>query len=96
MYHLTDIFAIRLLKNVERTVAAEGVKIGALETVVERRRGLEESPVTMLVFVDLEERVPADHPIRVIKALADEALTRLSPEFKLDSLVTSHGRGYWK
>ena len=37
--------------------------------------------MTMLAFVDLEERVPADHPLRTIKALADEALTRLSPEF---------------
>ena len=34
----------------------------------------------MLAFVDLEERVPAAHPLRTIKALADEALTRLSPE----------------
>ena len=30
--------------------------------------------MTMLAFLDLEERVPADHPLRAIKALADEAL----------------------
>ena len=35
----------------------------------------------MLAFVDMEERVPADHPLRTIKVLADEALARLSPEF---------------
>ena len=35
----------------------------------------------MLAFVDLEERVPQDHPIRTIKIIADEALERLSPEF---------------
>ena len=42
-------------------------------------RGRQEPQVTMLAFVDLEERVPADHPLRAIKALANEALTRLSP-----------------
>ena len=36
---------------------------------------------TMLAFVDLEERVPQDHPIRTIKIIADDALERLSPEF---------------
>ena len=35
--------------------------IGALETEVERMRGRQESQVTMLAFVDLEERVPANH-----------------------------------
>ena len=44
----------------------------------------------MLAFVDLEERVPADHPLRTIKALADEALTRPSPEF--DRMYADVGR----
>ena len=35
----------------------------------------------MLAFVDLEERVPEDHPLRTIKAVADKATERLSPEF---------------
>jgi transposase len=35
----------------------------------------------MLAFVDLEARVPPDHPLRIIKALADQALAALSPEF---------------
>ena len=47
------------------------MKIGALETEVERMRGRQEPQVTMLAFVDLEERVPADHPLRTIKVLAD-------------------------
>ena len=46
--------------------------------------------MTMLAFVDLEERVPADHPLRTIKALADEALTQLSPEF--DRMYADVGR----
>ena len=37
-------------------------------------RGRQEPQVTMLAFVDLEERVRADHPLRALKALADEAL----------------------
>ena len=43
-------------------------------------RGRQEPQVTMLAFVDLEERVPAGHPLRSIKVLADEALARLSAE----------------
>ena len=53
-------------------------------------RGRQEPQVTMLAFVDMEERVPADHPLRAIKALADEALTRLSPEF--DRMYADVGR----
>ena len=53
-------------------------------------RGRQEPQVTMLAFVDLEERVPADHPLRAIKALADEALVRLSPEF--DRMYADVGR----
>ena len=44
-------------------------------------RGRHDPQVTMLAFVDLEERVPKDHPLRTIKTVADEALHRLSPEF---------------
>ena len=44
-------------------------------------RGRRDPQATMLAFVDMEERVPKDHPIRSIKAVADEALERLSPEF---------------
>ena len=50
----------------------------------------QEPQVTMLAFVDVEERVPADHPLRTIKVLADEALTRLSPEF--DRMYADVGR----
>ena len=47
-------------------------------------RGRQEPQVTMLAFVDLEERVPADHPLRNIKILADEALARLLPRVRPD------------
>ena len=43
-----------------------------------RRR---EPQVSMLAFADLEARGPPDHPLRSIKAVADQALAALSPEF---------------
>ncbi len=53
-------------------------------------RGRREPQVTMLAFVDLEERVPKDHPLRVIKALADGALAELSGAF--DGMYAEVGR----
>src|SRR3972149_1397317 len=44
-------------------------------------RGRRDPQVTMLAFVDLEARVPFGHPLRTIKALADQALAELSPAF---------------
>jgi transposase len=44
----------------------------------------------MLAFVDLETRVPPEHPLRTIKRLADEALARLSPVF--DRMYAEDGR----
>jgi transposase len=44
----------------------------------------------MLAFVDLEERVPASHPLRVIKQFADRALAELSPVF--DTMYAAGGR----
>ena len=53
-------------------------------------RGRHDPQATMLAFVDLEERVPQDHPIRTIKIIADDALERLSPEF--DRMYSKVGR----
>ena len=44
----------------------------------------------MLGFIDLESRVPPEHPLRTIKALADQALAALSPEF--DRMYAEAGR----
>ena len=44
----------------------------------------------MLAFIDLEERVPQDHPLRTIKRLADQALAELSPE--LVAMYADSGR----
>lgn len=53
-------------------------------------RGRQQSQVTMLAIVNLEERVPADHPLRTIKRLADAALAELSPLF--DEMYARDGR----
>ena len=47
-------------------------------------------PQATMAFVDLEERVSKDHPIRTIKIVADDALERLSPEF--DRMYSKVGR----
>ena len=44
-------------------------------------RGRRNPQITMLAFIDLEERVPPSHPLRTIKQLADEALADLSSVF---------------
>ena len=36
---------------------------------------------SLRAIADLEEQVPRDHPLRRIKAMAEAALERLSPEF---------------
>ncbi len=53
-------------------------------------RGRTDPQVTMLAFIDLESRVPADHPLRTIKALADQALAEMSAEF--DRMYAEVGR----
>src|SRR5215204_6111183 len=44
----------------------------------------------MLAFVDLDERVPPNHPLRSMKRFADRALTSLSPTF--DKMYGAGGR----
>jgi len=44
-------------------------------------RGLDAQQAAMFSYVSLEERIPADHPLRAIRAMADRALRALSPLF---------------
>ena len=53
-------------------------------------RGRREPQVSMLAFIDLETRIPPEHPLRLIKAVADKALAQLSPEF--DRMYADVGR----
>jgi transposase len=53
-------------------------------------RGRRDPQITMLAFIDLEERVVHDHPLRTIKRLADQALAELAPA--LDEMYADGGR----
>src|ERR1700749_4621078 len=44
----------------------------------------------MFSYVSLEQRVPADHPLRAVRKLTDMVLATLSPEF--DALYAASGR----
>jgi transposase len=44
----------------------------------------------MFSYVSLEDRVPADHPLRAIRRITDRALARISPQF--DRLYVQFGR----
>ena len=45
-------------------------------------RGREEGSAHLLSYVRLEERVPPDHPLRPIRALANEVLAGLNDRFE--------------
>jgi len=53
-------------------------------------RGRDDRSEGFFSYVRLEDRVPADHPLRAIKALADEALGGLNKRF--DGLYSGMGR----
>src|SRR5271156_3691592 len=53
-------------------------------------RGDERIQDGIFSYVSLEQRVPADHPLRAVRKLTDAVLGRLSPE--LDVLYASSGR----
>lgn len=53
-------------------------------------RGEDSRPGEMFSYLTLEQRVPQDHPLRVMRRLTDEALRRLSPRF--DAIYVAFGR----
>src|SRR5260221_9166675 len=53
-------------------------------------RGDDEQSGHLLSYLSPEQRVPADHPLRAIRATTDEALGRLSPQF--EALYARTGR----
>jgi transposase len=53
-------------------------------------RGSDIQQAAMFSYLTLERRIPADHPLRVIRRLTDRALARISGE--LDKLYASTGR----
>ena len=64
-------------------------------------RGSDEPTGSLFSYVNLEERVPARHPLRKIKAVVDAALATLDAEFRaalrrrrppVDRAGTAHAR----
>jgi transposase len=53
-------------------------------------RGADEQSGSMFSYVSLEERVPADHPLRAVREITNGALERLSPQ--LGRLYIHFGR----
>ena len=53
-------------------------------------RGWDERSGSLFSYVDLESRVPGDHPLRAIRVLVDEALSALSGDF--ERLYSKTGR----
>lgn len=53
-------------------------------------RGKSQAQPEFLATINLNQRIPADHPLRAIKASADKILARLSPFF--DPLYSEEGR----
>ncbi len=53
-------------------------------------RGADDKQSSMFSVVSPEKRIPADHPLRRIKAMADEILAGLSSTF--DAMYSSVGR----
>jgi transposase len=77
-------------------VCGSSGEIGAPDTVEPSRsevlgmRGEQDPQVSMLAFINMETRVPVDHPLRTIRHLADKALVALSPTF--DAMYAVCGR----
>lgn len=53
-------------------------------------RGDDQQASHLFSYLSPEQRVPADHPLRPIRAMTDEALRRLSPKF--EALYAATGR----
>jgi len=53
-------------------------------------RGRQNPQVSMLAFIDIESRIPLEHPLRTVKRMADAALAELSPVF--DAMYIDDGR----
>ena len=53
-------------------------------------RGADHQQSAMFSYISAERRVPKDHPLRPIRAMADAALEQLGPSF--DAIYASSGR----
>lgn len=63
---------------------------GPISLGVRPMRGRQKQQASMLALVDPASRVPAAHPIRAVRSLADAALAEVSPVF--DAMYAETGR----
>ena len=78
-FHRVSVVGLR--KSLPQTPDARG-STGALKrTTIPGMRGDDRQPDSMFSYVSAERRVPPDHPMRVIRALVDDGLRDLSPDY---------------
>ena len=53
-------------------------------------RGADRQQSSMFSYISSEQRVPTDHPLRAIRAMAEAALGELGPRF--DAVYANNGR----
>lgn len=53
-------------------------------------RGLEDTQVELFAYIQLESRIPKEHPLRQIKPLVDHVLSEMDGEF--EGLYSGMGR----
>ncbi len=53
-------------------------------------RGGDQVQSSMFSYISPEQRVPANHPLRAMRTMVDEALSRMSPEF--EKVYSNRGR----
>jgi hypothetical protein len=71
----------RLLKNPEVGRAATWFNFCEWDIAEGMMRGTDKRSGELFSYVDLEQRVHKDHPLRPIRALADTALAALSGDY---------------
>lgn len=57
------------------------VKVLSIKAVEAGMRGIQDGQTSMVAVILIEERIPKDHPLRGIKAMADQDLKKLSGVF---------------
>ena len=59
-------------------------------------RGEDRSSGSLFSYVDLEGRVPVDHPLRLIRELVNDVLRSLSSEFEAHYELVPHCWTAWQ
>ena len=57
-------------------------------------RGIDETSGSLFSYIDLEDRIPAKHPLRKIRQIVNDALVSLDPGFdRLYSVEDNYPNG---